>query len=148
MFDSFLIKERSLENDVQDGQVIGFKFQVRIAEYRGCFLSLLHGYYVTVDGEEYGRELQSFEINGKAPRSFDEIKKCIWEHWDFADWGTLHVKKPGGLTRGKHHIGLKQGLLMQYGWSPRDQEIIDNTPDPINTQGKQSIVYYYDEELI
>ena len=46
MFDSYLIREDSLENTVEDGKVTGFKFAVRIADYRGCFLSLHNGYYI------------------------------------------------------------------------------------------------------
>ena len=49
MFDSFLIRQDSLENVEQEGVVIGFRFGVRIADYRGCILSLHNGYYVEVD---------------------------------------------------------------------------------------------------
>ena len=116
MFDSFMVKEGSLENVVKDGFVIGFKFKVHIGEYRGCFLSLVHGYYIEVDGEEFPRSLQKFEINGKPPRTFDEIKKAVWEHWDYDDYATLYVQKPGGLSAGKHRLGIMQGLMTQYGW--------------------------------
>ena len=77
MFDSYLIREDSLENTVEDGKITGFKFAVRIADYRGCFLSLHNGYYIECDDVVYPRELQKFEINGKAPRDFNEIKKLV-----------------------------------------------------------------------
>jgi hypothetical protein len=51
MFDQFLIRKDSLENDYEDGKAVGFRFAVRIADYRGCFLSLHNGYYISVDGE-------------------------------------------------------------------------------------------------
>ncbi len=76
MFDNFLIRENSLENVYRDGKAVGFKFAVRIADYRGCFLSLHNGYYIQCDGVEYPREVQKFEINGKAPRS-NEVFPCI-----------------------------------------------------------------------
>ncbi len=147
MFDSFMVKEGSLENVVKDGFVIGFKFKVHIGEYRGCFLSLVHGYYIEVDGEEFPRSLQKFEINGKPPRTFDEIKKAVWEHWDYDDYATLYVQKPGGLSAGKHRLGIMQGLMTQYGWQPHDQEWIDNTPEPKDMVGKQAEVYYFDMEV-
>mgnify|MGYP003093656927 CR=1 FL=1 len=147
MFDSFMVKEGSLENVVKDGFVIGFKFKVHIGEYRGCFLSLVHGYYIEVDGEEYPRSLQKFEINGKPPRTFDEIKKAVWEHWDYDDYATVYVQKPGGLSKGKHRLGIMQGLMTQYGWMPHDQEWIDHTPEPKEMVGKQAEVYYFDMEV-
>lgn len=147
MYDSFLVREGSLANVYEDGKAVGFKFDVRIGEYRGCFLSLVHGYYVNMDGVEYPRSVQKFEVNGKAPRTFEEIKKATWEHWDYGDFATLYVEKEGGLEKGNHKLGLMQGLLTQYGWQPHDQEWIDHTPEPRELAGKQADVYYYDLEL-
>lgn len=130
MFDNFLIRENSLENVYREGKPVGFKFAVRIADYRGCFLSLHNGYYITCDGTEYPREQQTFEINGKAPRSFEELKACVWEHWNYDDEGILHVKKEGGLAPGKHTIGLQQSILAQYGYMPWDEEWVKNPPVP------------------
>lgn len=131
MFDQYLIRKDSLENVVTDGKVTGFKFAVRIADYRGCFLSLHNGYYICCDGIEYPRSLQKFEINGKAPRDFDEIKTCVWEHWNYDDEGYVYVEKEGGLAPGKHTIGLQQSVLAQYGYFPmHDEEWVKNPPVP------------------
>ena len=94
MFENFLIRPDSLRNEERDGEVIGFCLAVRNANYRGVFLSLHNGYYLSVDGEEFPVSAQSFEINGKPPRSFDEIRTAVWEHWDYDDEGILHVGKP------------------------------------------------------
>lgn len=147
MFESFLVREGSLQNVEKDGFIVGFKFDVRNCDYRGCFLSLHTGYYIEVDGEVFPVELQKFEINGKPPRSFDEIAKCVWEHWDFDDWATVYVQKPGGLSKGKHRLGIYQGVMAQYGWMPHDQEWIDNPPSPLEIRGKQTGIYYYDLEI-
>lgn len=143
MFDRYMVKEGSFKNNGQEG----FQFQVHIGEYRGCFLSLVRGYYVEVDGKEYPLDKQKFEINGKGPRTFDEIAKATWEHWDYDDYATLYVECPGGLPKGKHKLGLMQGLMTQYGWMPHDQEWIDNTPLPKDMAGKQMEVYYFDVEI-
>ena len=115
MFDQFLIREDSLENVTENGRVTGFRFAVRIADYRGCFLSLHNGYYLIVDGTEYPNELQKFQINGKEPRTYEELKTCCWEHWDYDDEGYVYVQKDGGLEEGMHHIGIQQSILAQYG---------------------------------
>ena len=138
-----MVKEGSFQNNGQEG----FKFQVHIGEYRGCFLSLVRGYYVEVDGIEYPIEKQRFEINGKGPRTFDEIAKATWEHWDYDDYATLYVEAPGGLSKAKHRLGLMQGLMTQYGWMPHDQEWIDHAPLPKEMVGKQMEVYYFDVEI-
>jgi hypothetical protein len=121
MLDNFLIREDSLQNFTEDGKVSGFKFSVRLADYRGCFLSLHNGYYIICDGIEYP---------GKAPRSFEEIKTCIWEHWDYDDEGFVYIQKNGGLAPGKHTIGLQQSVLSQYGYMPWDEEWVKNPPVP------------------
>lgn len=130
MFDQYLIRKDSLENVTEAGRLTGFKFAVRIADYRGCFLSLHNGYYITCDGVEYPVSKQSFEINGKGPRSFEEIKTCVWEHWNYDDEGYVYVEKEGGLSSGIHVIGLQQSVLAQYGYMPWDEEWIKNPPVP------------------
>ncbi len=152
MFDAFLIKPDSLRNDYDaDGKAIGFQFAVRIADYRGCFLSLVNGYYINVDGTEYGRELQTFEINGKAPRTYEELKTCVWEHWNYDDAGIVHVKKEGGLAPGRHKIGILQSILAQYGYMPWDEEWVKNPPVPkpgsAEGGGKTETVSEFDLEL-
>ena len=130
MFDQYLIRSDSLQNDYENGKAVGFQFAVRIADYRGCFLSLHNGYYITCDGTEYPREQQTFEINGKAPRNFEEIKTCVWEHWNYDDEGFVYVAKEGGLAPGRHTIGLQQSILAQYGYMPWDEEWVKNPPVP------------------
>lgn len=149
MFDQYLIRKDSLQNVTEDGKVTGFKFAVRIADYRGCFLSLHNGYYICVDGTEYPRDLQKFEINGKAPRSFEEIKTACWEHWNYDDEGWVYVTKEGGLSKGMHKIGLQQSILAQYGYMPWDEEWVKNPPVPGSGAGagKTETICQFDLEL-
>ena len=146
MFDQFLIRKDSLENVTENGRVTGFRFAVRIADYRGCFLSLHNGYYLTVDGVEYPNDLQKFQINGKEPRSYEELKSCCWEHWDYDDEGFVYVQKDGGLSAGMHHVGIQQSILAQYGYMPWDEEWVLHPPAPGSGQGagKTETVSYYD----
>jgi hypothetical protein len=130
MFDNFLIRADSLRNEERGGEVIGFCLAVRNANYRGVYLSLHNGYYLAVDGTEYPVSVQSFEINGKPPRSFDEIRAAVWEHWDFDDEGILHVAAPGGLAPGRHVLRFQQSVLAAYGYLPTDEKWVRNPPVP------------------
>lgn len=130
VFENFLIRPDSLRNEERDGETIGFCLAVRHANYRGVFLSLHNGYYLSVDGTEFPVSAQSFEINGRPPRSFDEIRTAVWEHWDFDDEGILHVRQPGGLAPGAHVVRLQQSVLAAYGYLPTDEEWVRNPPQP------------------
>ena len=130
MFDNYLIRADSLRNDVVDGTTVGFSMAVRVANYRGVFLSLHTGYFLEVDGVLYPVSDQSFEINGKPPRDFHEIKKCVWEHWDFDDEAILHVRKAGGLTPGEHVVRFQQCIVAAYGYLPTDEAWVKCPPTP------------------
>lgn len=129
MFDNFLIVPGSLKNDLSEGRVVGFSLAVKHANYRGCFISLHNGYFLEVDGVSYGREVQTFEINGQLPRTFAQLAGAVWEHWDYPDPGILHVEATGGLEPGGHIIRLQQSVLAAYGYLSTDAEWIANPPE-------------------
>ena len=90
----------TLQNVVcpESGKVIGFKFGVRLPRYRGNMLSLINGYYVNVDGEVFEQDAMRFEINGRGPRTWAQIREAVWEHWNYRDTGWLYILKEGGLA--------------------------------------------------
>ena len=121
---------------------------MRIADYRGCFLSLHNGYYIECDGVEYPRELQKFEVNGKELRDFEEIKTCVWEHWNFLTTRRMSMcgRKRGGLTPGMHRIKLQQsGPSTVY--MPWDEEWLVNPPVPGHGAGAGKTVNICEFEL-
>lgn len=130
MFDKYLVRLDSLENITENGETVGFKFAVRNSNYRGVFASLHNGYYLVLDGTLYPREVQRFEVNGKPPRDFDEMKNAGFEHWDFDDEAYVHVLKPGGLAPGKHTMIFKQAVFAAYGYLPDIEEYVTNPPVP------------------
>ena len=131
MFDSYFMRKDSLRNFTENGRVAGFQLQVRITNYRGVFLSLHNGYFLEVDGTVYPRSAQRFAVNGKPPRSFDELKEnAVLEHWDIDKEAVLRVYCDGGLSEGVHHIGILESILSSYGYGRNDQEMVDNPPEP------------------
>ena len=130
MFDHYLVRKDSLEFVEGEGIITGFRFAVRNSNYRGVFASLHNGYYLVVDGTLYPREVQKFEVNGKAPRTFDDMKNAGYEHWDFDDEAYVYVQKEGGLGPGKHTMLIKQAVFSAYGYFDGCEEYVSNPPVP------------------
>jgi hypothetical protein len=148
MLDNFLVRLNSLENVYDsNGNAVGYKFGVRNANYRGVFLSLHNGNYIKMDGVIYPREKQRFEVNGKPPRDFEEIKKAVWEHWDYDDEAFVYVEKPGGLQPGMHHLEFQQSILASYGYMPTDEEWIKNPPVPGSGAGSDKTIFIVSFDL-
>jgi len=147
MYDSFLVRKDSLMNVVKDGETVGFKFAVQLANYRGIYLSLVNGFYVNMDGVEYDQDDITLEVNGKAPRTMAELSKACWEHWDLQDEAFVNVRKPGGLEKGVHHLGYLPSTMDAYGYQPHDAEWVVNPPKPGAGGGKTFRVCNFDLEL-
>jgi hypothetical protein len=149
VFDNLLIRSDSLRNMRSDDRVVGFQMAVRIANYRGVYLSLHNGYYLEVDGTSYPTAEQSFEINGRPPRSFDELKSAVREHWDYDDEAIVHVRAPGGLVPGVHVVRFQQSVLAAYGYLPTDEEWVRQAPQPGTGAGsdKTPFIVTYHLEL-
>lgn len=146
MFDNLLIRPDSLRNETRDGEIIGFQLAVKIANYRGVYLSTHCGYFIEVDGVSYPVSAQTFEINGKPPRSFEEIKTAVWEHWDYPDEAILHVAVPGGLAPGEHTIRFQQCVIAAYGYQSTDEAWVKEPPTPGTGAGSDktpNIVTYH-----
>lgn len=148
MFDNYLIRPGSLRNEKVNGEVVGFSLSVRHANYRGCFVSLHNGYYLSIDGVEYPNSVQTFEINGKGPRSYEVLSHAVYEHWDYGDDGILHVSLPGGLTPGKHTILFQQSVLAAYGYLPTDEEWVRKPPVPGKGAGSDKTPHIVKFEMI
>ena len=149
MYETLLIRRDSLKNVVADGKTVGFCFAVRQADYRGSYLSMCNGFYINVDGTVYPREVQKLQINGRKPRSIEELKTQVNEVWNYDDEGLVFVEKEGGLAPGMHHIEYQQSILCAYGYRPQDEEWIRTPPVPGTGAGagKTPIIVSFDLEL-
>ncbi|WP_306209229.1 C-glycoside deglycosidase beta subunit domain-containing protein [Actinoplanes sp. RD1] len=136
MFDNYLIRADSLRNEPT-----GFQLAVRHANYRGCYLSLHNGYFVEVDGVSYPREVQTFEVNGQPPRSFEQTRTAVDEHWDYDDEAILHVATDRPLAAGQHTVRFQQSVLAAYGYLPTDEQWVTDPPEPGTGAGSDKTPY-------
>jgi hypothetical protein len=113
MFEKYMLLTRGFRNVSKNGQVTGFQVGVRITYYRGIYVSLIEGFDVNIDGEDFGPEKISFSIGN---RSFPitDIGTAIDIRWHFGDVATLTIEKPGGLPPGLHDILLTEKLRLSY----------------------------------
>lgn len=130
MLDMQLIQTRGFRNTVQNGQVVGFQFNVRLTYYRGIFLSQLRPQKVVVDGEVFPRESVIWEFDGKE-YTFAQMRREGNVHWCPETPATLKIRKPGGLSQGYHEITTGYRFSSSY-IPPVLQRTIDtDEPDPI-----------------
>jgi len=113
MFDRYMICEEGFRNVVGNGRREGFQFDVRITYYRGIVLSMIEGFEVAVDGEEFSRDAIAFTVRDQT-YTLDELERDAETRWEFGERATLTVAKPGGLMPGKHTIVTAQQLRISY----------------------------------
>lgn len=70
---------------------------IRISYYRGIPVSLLEGYEVVVDGEEFTNKDISFSLDGDTFYTMEELGQHPEIRWEYGDKAYLHIKKPGGF---------------------------------------------------
>jgi len=136
----------SLHNTTVDGGINGFCFDIRITNGRGCFLSIINGFYVSVDGTVFRREEQRLAVNGKSPRSLDELKCCSEEHWDVRDKATLYIEKEGGIAQGMHQVIFETRLLDGY-FKAQDYWLTDPPELDTGAIGEPYILELVEEEI-
>ena len=126
MFDHYMICIDSFRNTVENGQVTGFEFGARLPYYRGLGLSMVEDIAIKVDGTVIPREDILFLVRGKS-WTLAELENEGEERWEMGEVATLRVRKPGGLSNGKHQLELAEQMRISYlPFSPvtRDQKEI------------------------
>lgn len=86
----------------QNGNCTGFAIYARCFYYRGVPLCLVEDCRVTVDGETYGKDKISFEVEGQT-FTFDEMSTVQAYYWNYGHLATIKVNKPGGLDTSRPH---------------------------------------------
>ena len=99
------LRDGTLKNIYENKRISGYQFGIRLAYYRGHYLSVIDQLQVEVDGEKIESAKLRFCINGKEFR-VEQLKECFYEFWNIKDMAVIKVEKPGGLPEGSHHVKL------------------------------------------
>ncbi len=113
-FGNSILCDQGFKNLVENGEKVGFQLRVRISYYRGIPLSLLDGYEIRVDEEEFGNAEISFSPDGVNYYPATELGQHPDVRWEYGDKAYLRVRKPGGLARGVHKVRVTQHVAVPY----------------------------------
>jgi len=116
MYEKYMICTRDFCNVGREGSIAGFQLRIRINYYRGCYLSMIDTLRLVVDGQEFSPGDMTFSLAGRT-WTFAELSKETTARWPFGEPALLTVRKPGGLTSGRHKIEL--GLFIRNSYVPR-----------------------------
>jgi len=130
------ICEDSIQNFDVNGKTYGFQFDVRLNYYRGLFLSCIDEFGVNVDGEKVDQMDLTFSINGKDFSAFN-LNENISEFWNILHRAKVQVRRPEGLTSGKHEIELF--LILRSPYLPLPGGEGDHNYVPIQSGGTVTV---------
>lgn len=112
-YDQYLVGQEGFGNILVHGEPLGYRFQIRIPNFRGNYLSCVEQLTFTLDGEEIDTENIAMLLNNKRFR-ISELPELYKEYWNVDDYADIEVLKEGGLS-GIHKIGAC--MKLRYGYS-------------------------------
>ncbi len=112
-YDQYLLDEKGYGNILVNGHATGYRFQVRMPNFRGNYLSCVECLDFRLDGEPIPESRIEVLLNNKRFR-IDDFPGLIYEYWDVNDRAVIEVLQPGGLT-GPHEV--EAVLKLRYAYS-------------------------------
>lgn len=144
MFEEYAVSAETVENIRENGTVTGFRMAIRPAMDRGIWLSLVAGFYLSIDGgSPLPREAFTLAVNGQPPRTLEQLKQCSQERWRQSDPAWLYVALPGGLTPGKHSLTFQEQIFS--GYFKARAEWVENPPAPGSSGQKHTFFCHIGE---
>lgn len=108
-----VICDDSLRSIYANNRKIGYEFLIRLAYYRGHYLSDIDVLEVYVDGEQVKEDRIRLAI-GEKEYSVCQLKYCFNEFWPILEPAKIRVLQAGGLEEGEHKIEVKLILRVPY----------------------------------
>lgn len=108
-----VICDDSLKSIYINGKKAGYQFNVRLACYRGHFLSVINEISLKTDGEEVPENDIFFCIHGKE-FGLSQMKENNSEFWWIVESATIKVLKRGGLEEGEHTLDFHMVYRCPY----------------------------------
>lgn len=117
-----IIQPGTLKQVIRNGQLFGYAFQVRLAYYRGHYLSCIDQVELAVDGQVVPPAQWLFCLDGREYEP-GELQAQSEVFWEIIQPATILVKRPGGLPAGNHTIRWTLFLRSPYMPQPGTTEL-------------------------
>jgi hypothetical protein len=112
-YETYMICEDGFCNVEQEGRVVGFQVQLRLANYRGYVLSQIEDICINVDGVAIEREQLRFTVGGNT-YTLAEMEDTVDDRWELRQVATLTCLQDGGLTPGTHALSVEEHVRASY----------------------------------
>jgi hypothetical protein len=112
-YETYMICEDGFSNVEREGQILGFRVNMRIANYRGYILSQIEDIKIAVDGEPIPRSAMRIRFGAKE-YTLDEMESVTDDRWELRQIASVTCLKPGGLKAGKHVIRAEEHIRASY----------------------------------
>ena len=114
MLERELIQSTGFSNVVENGQITGFQFKLRMPSYRGMAASLIDGVSVRVDqNPEVPADVPLWTLQGQT-RTLAQLQTTDDLRWQLEEPAIVTVPHPGGLSVGVHNLAIVLKLRMSY----------------------------------
>lgn len=113
MLEKECIQSKGFRNVVENNEIVGFQFDIRLMYYRGLWLSQIRPITVKIDEQEISQEAILWEIDGKKYTHL-EMEKIGDIQWNVLRPATIHVKMKGGLEAGYHELEVDHRFSSSY----------------------------------
>lgn len=111
--DKQVIQSTGFRNIVENGEVTGFQFKVRLPYYRGIFLSQIRPGTLYVDGKKFTKDQITWTIKDEE-YSNEEMAVNYKVFWEVTKPAVLKVSCPGGLESGYHDLTYGFSFTSSY----------------------------------
>jgi hypothetical protein len=112
-YETYMICEDGFSNLESRGQVIGFRVNLRIANYRGYILSQIEDIKVAVDGVPIARADMRVKFGAKE-YTLDQMETVTDDRWEWKQVASVTCLKSGGLAAGKHVLEVEEHIRASY----------------------------------
>ena len=131
------LRDGTLKNYYESGKPAGCQVDIRLAYYRGQYLSVIDVLELEIDGTKIEDQDLRFCVNGKQFAPW-ELKEAYQEFWGIKTPATLKVRMPGGLASGEHRVKLN--LMFRCPYLPIPGA--DHGYTPVDSCDEKTMVLY------
>lgn len=114
MLDRDIIQSLGVSNVEIDGRVTGFRFRLRMPNYRGVWGSLIDGVEVGVGELSWPRDVPLWTLQGRTFTA-EELRSSDREiRWQLDEAAVITVPHDGGLAPGSHLLRVAIAIHAPY----------------------------------